>query len=189
MTWQLRRATPDDVDGIMRLETGVFGADAWSTDTMLREVQSAACWYVVAFRPASPEAIEAYAGLHAPRGSATADIQTIAVAPESRRGGLGRTLVRTLINEAIKRGAREVFLEVRADNPGAQSLYRSLGFEQIAVRKRYYQPGDVDALVMRLTVSPRRPAFTETDTDAQHSGRGPQAELFVNGEKRREEES
>jgi ribosomal protein S18 acetylase RimI-like enzyme len=57
-----------------------------------------------------------------------------------------------LVGEARKRGAREVFLEVRADNPGAQTLYRSLGFEQIGVRPRYYQPDDVDAIVMRLTV-------------------------------------
>lgn len=161
MTWQLRRAIPADIDRIMQLETSVFGTDAWSIDTMRDELQNDMCWYVVAFRPESPEVIEAYAGLHAPRGSTSADIQTIAVAPESRRAGLGRTIIRTLINEAMKRGASEVFLEVRADNPGAQSLYRALGFEQISVRKRYYQPGNIDAHVMRLTPDPREPAFTD----------------------------
>ena len=49
-------------------------------------------------------------------------------------------LVQSLLAEARRRGASEVFLEVRADNPGAQQLYRTLGFEQIAVRPRYYQP-------------------------------------------------
>ena len=53
---------------------------------------------------------------------------------------------------------REVFLEVRADNPGAQSLYESLGFEAIAVRPRYYQPDDVDALVQELVLTPPRTA-------------------------------
>jgi N6-L-threonylcarbamoyladenine synthase/ribosomal-protein-alanine N-acetyltransferase len=57
-----------------------------------------------------------------------------------------------LIGEARKRGAREVFLEVRADNPGAQQLYRELGFEEIGVRPQYYQPDGVDAVVMRLAV-------------------------------------
>ena len=42
--------------------------------------------------------------------------------------GLGRVLMLQLIAEARQRGAREVFLEVRADNQDAQALYRSLGF-------------------------------------------------------------
>jgi ribosomal protein S18 acetylase RimI-like enzyme len=57
-----------------------------------------------------------------------------------------------LLLEAKSRGAREVFLEVRADNPVARSLYDSLGFEQIAVRARYYQPDGVDAHIMRVTL-------------------------------------
>ena len=56
-----------------------------------------------------------------------------------------------LIAEARSRGAEEVFLEVRADNDSAQNLYRSLGFEQLAVRKGYYK-GGVDAIVMRLAL-------------------------------------
>ncbi len=60
---------------------------------------------------------------------------------------------RRLLAEARRRGASEVLLEVRADNPGAQQLYRSLGFERIATRPHYYQPDDVDALIMRLELS------------------------------------
>ena len=88
----------------------------------------------------------------APRGAGEGDIQTIAVAPRARRHGLGRALMLALIGEARNRAAREVFLEVRADNPGAQTLYRALGFEEIGVRPRYYQPDGVDAIVMRLAV-------------------------------------
>src|SRR5690606_33164523 len=91
-----------------------------------------------------------YAGLRAVRGSADADIQTIALV-EARRGeGRGRALLRALLTEATARGAREVFLEVRADNPGAEGLYRSEGFVELGRRPRYYQPDDVDAVVMRL---------------------------------------
>lgn len=159
MTWQLRHALAADIDDIMQLESSTFGADAWSQRTMLSELQSGDCWYVVAFRPHTPEKIEGYAGLQAAKGAEAAEIQTIAVSTESRREGLGRVLMRTLINEAMKRGADEVFLEVRADNPAAQNLYLSLGFEQIAVRKNYYQPDGVDALVMRLTPAPRQPGL------------------------------
>jgi ribosomal-protein-alanine N-acetyltransferase len=153
MTWQLRRAGTDDLEAVMAIEHAVFANDAWSRDSMRSELASTHSHYLVAFPVGEPGRIEAYAGLLAPRGSGQADIQSIAVVPSARRQGLARTLVRTLIAEARDRGAREVFLEVRADNPGAESLYDSLGFERIAVRAGYYQPDNVDANVMRLTIS------------------------------------
>ncbi len=170
MTWQLRRALPTDLDAIMLLESSTFGADAWSRHTMLAELENDACWYVVAFPPHAPDTIEGYAGVQAAKGSATADIQTIAVDASSRRGGLGRVLMNTLINEAQKRGAEEVFLEVRADNPAAQRLYVSLGFEQIGVRAKYYQPDGVDALVMKLAVPQRLPGFASARESADSQG-------------------
>lgn len=151
-TWQLRRATVDDVEAIMELERTTFTTDAWSEHSMRTEIAGEHGYYLVAFEPEHPERLDAYAGLLAPRGAIEGDIQTIAVAPRARRNGLGRTLMLALIGEARKRGAREVFLEVRADNPGAQKLYRGLGFEEIGVRPRYYQPDDVDAIVMRLNI-------------------------------------
>ncbi|GAB3028827.1 hypothetical protein GCM10027052_00620 [Parafrigoribacterium mesophilum] len=152
MTWQLRRARPADLATIMVLEKSIFTADAWSTATMKRDLLNPQCYYLVAFDPETPETIDGYAGLFAPSGAGDADIQTIAVAEASRRAGLGRVLMLSLITEARHRGARQVFLEVRADNPAAQNLYRTLGFEQIGVRVAYYQPDGVDALTMRLTV-------------------------------------
>ena len=150
--WQLRRATEDDLIGLMELERSTFVTDAWSERSMRTEVTGEHGYYLVAFDADAPGAIDGYAGLLAPRGAGEADIQTIAVAEHARRRGLGRVLMNALIGEARKRGARQVFLEVRADNPGAQTLYRSLGFEEIGVRPRYYQPDGVDAVVMRLTV-------------------------------------
>jgi len=152
MTWQLRRADEGDLDAIMAIEGPTFGADAWSSEVMRAELASSNTHYLVAFPVGTPQRIEGYAGLLAPRGAQQGDIQTIAVAESARRRGLGRTLVLSLINAARDRGAREIFLEVRADNPGAQALYVSLGFEQIAVRPRYYQPDGVDALIMRALV-------------------------------------
>ena len=150
--YQLRRAQVADVPAIMELERSIFVTDAWSERSMLSEVTGEHGYYLVAFEPETPERIDGYAGLLAPRGGGEGDIQTIAVAPQARRRGLGRALMLALIGEARNRGAREVFLEVRADNPGAQTLYRALGFEEIGVRPKYYQPDGVDALVMRLTV-------------------------------------
>ena len=150
MQFELRRATPDDLAAIMALETSTFTSDAWSAESMSSELASGHTYYLFAFDPASPEVLAGYGGLRAPEGSGDGDIQTLAVAENARRHGLGRTLVTSLIAEAAARGARQVFLEVRADNPGARALYDSLGFEQIAVREKYYQPDGVDAQIMRV---------------------------------------
>ncbi|MHA7985564.1 ribosomal protein S18-alanine N-acetyltransferase [Rathayibacter sp. CAU 1779] len=145
----LRRATPADLDAIMVLESSIFVTDAWSAEGVASELAGEHSHYLVVEADGD---IVAYGGLRAVHGSTDADIQTIAVAPGSRRHGLGRRLMVAMIDEAASRGVRDVFLEVRADNPNAQQLYLSLGFEALAVRPHYYQPDDVDAVVMRLTL-------------------------------------
>jgi ribosomal-protein-alanine N-acetyltransferase len=54
-----------------------------------------------------------------------------------------------------------VLLEVRVDNKRAQRLYERFGFEPIGFRKAYYQPGNVDALVMRRS-EPESPKGNDT---------------------------
>ena len=141
-----RRAVADDLDAIMALETALFVNDAWSPELMAAELANPQGFYLIAEQG---EGVVGYAGLLSPRGAPESDVQTIAVAPEARRQGIARSLMSRLLAEAVERGARETFLEVRVDNPGAQALYESLGFEGIAVRPRYYMPDGVDALVMK----------------------------------------
>lgn len=153
MTWQLRRATAGDLDALMALEDEIYPDDAWSSENMAAELSGDHTYYLVAID--DDDAIAAYAGLLAPLGTGQGDIQTITVAPRARRQGLARTLMLQLINEARRRGADELFLEVRVDNESAQALYRELGFEPVSVRKGYYR-GGVDALSMKLTVPAAR---------------------------------
>lgn len=136
----------------MQIENGAFASDAWSGQSMLSDLLNPQCHYLVADRPGAAGDIDGYAGLFAPVGAHEGDIQTIAVSPSARGGGLGRQLMKALIAEAGRRGAGELFLEVRADKPVPKRLYESLGFEEIAVRVAYYQPDLVDAVVMRLAV-------------------------------------
>ncbi|MGR0221090.1 ribosomal protein S18-alanine N-acetyltransferase [Agromyces sp. ZXT2-6] len=163
----LRRARPDDLDAIMALERSTFAADAWPAEAMRAELAGEHTYYLVAVDDARPDDLVAYAGLLAPRGSGQGDIQTIAVDPRHRGAGLGRALMHALMDEARRRGAGELFLEVRADNPVARGLYASLGFAETGVRRGYYQPDGVDAIVMRLEVPPAvaRPAAS-VDTAA-----------------------
>ena len=65
-TWQLRRATPDDLDAIMAIEDAVFTPDAWSRDSMRNELGLRDGYYLVAFPVGEPDQIDAYAGLFAP---------------------------------------------------------------------------------------------------------------------------
>lgn len=83
------------------------------------------------------------------------DIQTIAIAPAARGKGQGRAMMLSLLGRAAAQGATSNFLEVRADNVAARALYESLGYQEIGVRPGYYQPGNVDAIVMRLEMGDR----------------------------------
>jgi ribosomal-protein-alanine acetyltransferase len=158
----LRDATPADLDAIMAIENRSFPTDAWSRETMAAELESPHGRYLVDDQDG---AVIGYGGVRALRGGADADIQTIALLAEHRGQGRGRTLLRALLAAAAERGAREVFLEVRADNPAAEGLYVAEGFREIGRRPRYYQPDDVDAIVMRLEL-PRHPAPAGTTEEA-----------------------
>lgn len=160
----LREATPDDLHAIMAIEHRSFPTDAWSSQAMALELASPHGRYLV---DELDGAIIGYGGVRALEGSRDADIQTIAFDLAHRGAGRGRALLRALLDAAGQRGAREVFLEVRADNPGAEGLYLSEGFEEIGRRPRYYQPDDVDAIVMRLALPhPRSAHHDEPSTDA-----------------------
>ncbi|NUU29801.1 ribosomal protein S18-alanine N-acetyltransferase [Curtobacterium albidum] len=157
---RLRRAVPQDLDDVMWLEHASFPTDAWSAAQMAGELWSPHGYYVVLETTDSgAPTVIGYAGLSSLAGNPVADVQTIAVAAEHRGRGLGKVLFTELLDEARRRDVHEVFLEVRADNPVAQAMYTAAGFEQIAVRPRYYQPDGVDAWVMRATL-PQRPATT-----------------------------
>ncbi|WP_461030011.1 GNAT family N-acetyltransferase, partial [Streptomyces sparsus] len=79
----------------------------------------------------------------------TGDVQTIAAAPDHQGTGLGSRLLTGLLAAATDFECTQVLLEVRVDNPRAQRLYGRFGFEPVGFRRGYYQPGNVDALVMR----------------------------------------
>ena len=86
-----------------------------------------------------------------------AQLLNLSVAPEMRRLGLGRSLLRRFIADARRLGAEQVFLEVRPSNVAAIRLYESEGFVRIARRDAYYparspEAAREDALVMRRAV-------------------------------------
>lgn len=80
-----------------------------------------------------------------------AELLTLAVAPESRRLGLGARLVARFLYQARLRGATRAFLEVSAENPAAIALYESAGFTEAGRRRGYYATPEgrrIDAIVL-----------------------------------------
>jgi [ribosomal protein S18]-alanine N-acetyltransferase len=138
--------TTADLDSVLGLELALFGEEAWSRQMLIGELsqQPASRYYVVAEEAGT---IAGYAGLLAAGGQA--DVLTIAVSAARWGQGIGSQLLAGLLEEAVRRGCTEVFLEVRADNTRAQRLYRWWGFGDIGIRRGYYQPSGMDAIVMR----------------------------------------
>lgn len=141
----LRPMTWHDIPALTAAEADIFGPDAWSAGSW---------WHELAGRPrrdyvvaSVDDALVGYAGVD--HGGSTTDVMTIAALSGHRRRGVGALLLAHLMTLARERGAQALLLEVRADNLGAVALYERHGFEVLTVRGRYYQPDNVDALVLR----------------------------------------
>lgn len=151
MTAELREMRWWDIDPVLELEKDLFPEDAWSRGMFWSELAhargaEATRRYVVA---TEGERLVGYAGLAA--AGDLGDVQTIAVRREQWGTGLGARLLTELLRAATAFECAEVMLECRVDNVRAQKLYERFGFEPIGFRRGYYQPGNIDALVMRLT--------------------------------------
>jgi ribosomal-protein-alanine N-acetyltransferase len=81
-----------------------------------------------------------------------AELGNVAVAQAYRRRGIATRLVAESVRRAATRHVREMFLEVRKSNRGANDLYSGLGFLPVGVRRGYYIRPVEDAIVMRLAI-------------------------------------
>lgn len=77
-----------------------------------------------------------------------AELLNIAVHPDDRSNGFGRTLLQEALSQAKTFEAATCYLEVRPSNPRAIHLYETAGFQPIGRRKKYYQNPIEDAILM-----------------------------------------
>ena len=91
-------------------------------------------------------------------GAGEAHVLNLCVADTYRCRGLGRRMLGYLLDRGAAAGMSEAFLEVRPSNTAAIRLYQAIGFEQVGMRRGYYQAvgGREDAAVLRLTLRGRR---------------------------------
>jgi ribosomal-protein-alanine N-acetyltransferase len=153
---RLRPMVPADLADVMALEHDLFPDDPWTAQMFAEEVvqppDSRLYLVAEAGEPApttGAPVMAGYAGMMFVPGGVQSDVLTIAVARAYWGRGVGSALLGALVDTAAGRGCTEVFLEVREDNPRARGLYLRRGFEEIGVRRGYYQPSGVDAIVMR----------------------------------------
>jgi [ribosomal protein S18]-alanine N-acetyltransferase len=141
------------IQPVIALEDDLFPEDAWSPAMFWSELAEASTRHYLIAQADGPDAeIVGYAGLFA--AGRQADVQTIAVRRDHWGTGVGSMLLTALLVEAARRGCREVLLEVRVDNERAQHFYRRFGFVAVGVRRGYYQPANVDAILMKLADLP-----------------------------------
>jgi ribosomal-protein-alanine N-acetyltransferase len=141
----LRDLTEQDLAWMAASERDIFGPSAWSAQLIRDDFAFGGKRYRgVEFHGE----LVAYA-VYGYDGDAF-HLMNLAVLPHARRRGLGRVIMEDLLAEARNLGAPDVWLEVAVTNHAAIALYRAYGFEDVRVRARYYQPENVDALVMRL---------------------------------------
>lgn len=153
VTVTIDRLTRADAARCAELEAQLFdGDDPWSASAFVSELGSRHNHYVAA---RTADKLVGYAGitrlgLLPPHEY---EIHTIGVDPAFHGQGTGRRLLDSLLDFA---DGGTVFLEVRTDNAAAIALYRSAGFVEVGLRKRYYRASGADAYTMRR--ERRRPA-------------------------------
>lgn len=118
----VRPAGSDDISGIVDLDARCFD-HFWRYDRRLVERLSSAGIMLVAEGGSGPIGYT-LATVH----GSEASLGRLAVAPESRRMGIGHLLAREAIRWVAGQGAETVVLSSQEDNRAAQDLYRSLGF-------------------------------------------------------------
>jgi ribosomal-protein-alanine N-acetyltransferase len=138
--------TPADAERCGQLEDQLFdGDDPWPAEAFNRELAGPYTHYVGA---RTDGMLVGYAGI-ARLGRQPPfeyEVHTIGVDPAYQGQGIGRRLLDKLLHFA---DGGVVYLEVRTDNEAAIGLYRSVGFTQVGLRRRYYRVSGADAYTMR----------------------------------------
>ena len=142
---EIRLAAIDDAQVIYDIEQQSFSVP-WSLESVLAELEGAdnKLYMVIC----EDNHIVGYAGAWLVYDEG--QITNIAIIPSARGKGYGSELTKQLIDECLKRGMHEIFLEVSISNLPALAMYRNLGFSVKGILKDYYSEPKEDAYIMSL---------------------------------------
>jgi len=137
----LRSCVESDLSRVLEIEHASFPSP-WKRESFLSELHNSHGCFWVAENAGS---IVGY--LCCQFVADEGEILNIAIDPDYRRCGFGKSLVREAISVARQKGVRSLYLEVRMNNAHAIKLYKSFDFHEVGIRRRYYADGE-DALMM-----------------------------------------
>ncbi|MFV0645892.1 MAG: GNAT family N-acetyltransferase [Sphingomonadaceae bacterium] len=149
----------DSIDQIMRVMDSAFDpywGEAWSRRQVIDSLTFPNTYFTLIGERGdiSPKS-ECVAGFSLVRSTGEEEeLLLLGVCPEFRGHGLGTRLLQNMFNAAGKRGAHDIFLEMRSNNP-ARSLYLANGFTPIGNRENYYKLSDglrMDAITFKKSL-------------------------------------
>lgn len=153
---RIRDLVEADLPWMAQVERDLFANAAWSESLIREDWRYGTCRY----RAAEVDGSLAGYAVYGYDGDAF-HLMNLAIVPDFRGRGLARALVEEFLEEAARHKAPDAWLEVAVDNEAALGLYEALGFEVVRTRRKYYQPGGIDALVMRKELRPYVPETPE----------------------------
>jgi len=139
----MRPMQDGDIEKVMAVELLAYEFP-WTTGNMRDCLKSGYCCWVYL----QDDRIIGYAVMSVAAGEA--NILNLCIHPDMQGHGLGRKLMEQLLMLARQQQADTVFLELRASNRAASSLYDAVGFNEMGVRQNYYpaKKGREDAILM-----------------------------------------
>ena len=147
MKLSFRKMLPDDAEAVERVEKACF-AMPWSRKSFWQEASNDKAYYLLAIDEEAEQLVIGYTGMWVLFDEA--QITNVAVSPIYQNRGVGRQMMRAIMQIAKDKGANAMTLEVRPSNSSAMHLYESLGFKSVGRRRGYYEDGE-DAEIMWLT--------------------------------------
>lgn len=140
---RVRPMEPRDLPEVLAIEGEAFSLP-WSMETFRSLLEREPWALLVLEAPSGAVAGYAVLGCVIDQG----ELANIAIRAADRGRGWGATLLDGVLAEAARRGVQQLFLEVRRSNEAAAALYRSRGFQEIGIRRNYYEAPREDARVL-----------------------------------------
>ncbi len=155
----IRRMTMEDIPSVVEIENQCFSLP-WSAKSFADSLSREDTIFLVCVENSgnhdeqsakdSVSQVAGYMGLYLSFDEAS--VTNVAVSPTCRKKGYGKALVVASKEAAKAAGAESIFLEVRVSNEPAISLYKKLGFEELGIRKKFYEHPVEDAIIMKVGI-------------------------------------
>lgn len=143
----IRNMTAEDIPAVVEIEKECFSLP-WSEKSFAESIAREDTIFLVCVD--KTDTITGYIGMYVSFDEAS--ITNVAVASQFRKKGCGELLVIAAKEAAKTAGAESIFLEVRVSNVPAISLYKKQGFENLGIRKKFYEHPVEDAIIMKVGI-------------------------------------